>query len=455
MALNRVMIAGMKSGCGKTTLTCGILRMLVNRGLQVASLKCGPDYIDPMFHEKVIGVRSGNLDGYFCEDDVLSTLLGKHAKGKDITVLEGVMGYYDGVGMTSEGGSCHVSMATKTPVILVVDCKGMGASIGAILHGFLTYQENQIQGVIFNQLPMKLYEEVKKIALGMGIKVFGYVPTMKEIRLESRHLGLVTADEIMGIQEKIKLLAEKLEETIDIDGILALAQSAEPLSMEEDTACEVLEEVKTQETKQKVRIAVAKDEAFCFIYQDNMELLQELGCDIVYFSPIHDEKLPEGVDGLLLYGGYPELYAKQLSENTSMRTSIKEAIQKKLPTIAECGGFMYLHDSMENAANERYPMVGAIPGNSFKTSGLRRFGYISLEATKKNLLCDRGQRIKAHEFHYWDSEDGGSDFIAHKAGKEQTWDCVHANEWMYAGYPHIHFYTNTEVAKRFVEKCKE
>lgn len=446
--MNRIMIAAVKSGSGKTTLTCGILQMLVNKGLRVASLKCGPDYIDPMFHEKVLGVRSGNLDGYFFDDPTLSSLLAKHSKEKDITVMEGVMGYYDGGGMKSIGGSYHVSMATKTPVVLVIDCKGMAESIGAVLHGFLTYRENQIKGVIFNRLPATLYPALKERAEEMGVRVLGYVPTMKDYQLESRHLGLVTADEIVNIKEKMETLANRLKETIDLDELLALAQTAEEISIPEEKS------VASFKTPQKrVRIAVAKDQAFCFIYRDNIELLEELGCEIVPFSPLYDPCIPEEIDGLILYGGYPELYAKELSSNQSMLASIKEAVNNGLPTIAECGGFMYLQEWIEDKDGDRYPMAGIISGGCFKTSRLQRFGYIELEAKVDNLLCSKGDRIKAHEFHYWDSESTGETFTAKKAFKEITWDCIHATSTLYAGYPHIHFYTNPLVATQFVEAC--
>ncbi|MDO5293000.1 MAG: cobyrinate a,c-diamide synthase [bacterium] len=445
---NRIMIAGMKSGSGKTTLTCGVLQLLVNRGLSVASLKCGPDYIDPAFHEKVLGVRSGNLDGYFFEDEVLSSLLSKHGQNKDITVIEGVMGYYDGLGMKSIGGSFHVSMATKTPVVLVIDCKGMAESIGAILHGFLTYRPNQIRGVIFNRLPAQLYEPLKEVAENMGICVLGYVPTLKEFQLESRHLGLVTADEIHDIKNKIEGLALKLAETIDIDGLLELAGKAPELPAYQQRSNQ------EQQVNKKIRIAVAKDEAFCFIYQDNINLLEELGCEIMYFSPLHDKSIPTEADGMLLYGGYPELYAKQLSSNQSMITSIREAIKNGLPTIAECGGFMYLHEWIEDREGNRYPMAAVLEGGCYKTNRLQRFGYVELEAAVDNLLCKKGDKIKAHEFHYWDSEHTGDGFVAQKPFKQINWKCAYATKTLYAGYPHIHFYANTNVARQFVEACR-
>lgn len=443
---SRVMLAGVKSGSGKTTLTCGILQLFLHHKCTVASLKCGPDYIDPMFHEKVLGVRSVNIDAFFMGEEKLKTVLVTHGMEKDITILEGVMGYYDGIGFTNKASSYEISMLTKTPVILVVDCQGMGASIRAMLYGFLHEKENQIKGVIFNRLPATLYEEAKQMAIALGVKPLGYVPVIKEFHLESRHLGLVTADEIVNIKEQLTLLASRLEETIDIRGIFSLANTASKL---------FASEAYYKLPKKIVHIAVAKDEAFCFIYEDNLEVLRKLGCELHFFSPLKDHTLPAEIDGLLLYGGYPELYAKRLSENTSMRKDIEKAITSGVPTIAECGGFLYLQEQLEDINGERYPMVGMIKGTGYRTKGLQRFGYITLEATKDTLLLKKGDTIRAHEFHYWDSENCGKDYIAHKAGKEQTWNCIHSSRTLHAGFPHIHFYSDCSAAMRFVSACRE
>lgn len=443
--INRIMLAGTKSGSGKTTITCGILQCLVDRGYNVSSFKCGPDYIDPMFHSKVIGTNSANLDSFFTDSEVLNHLLYKNSVGSDISVIEGVMGYYDGIGLTDVASSYSVATITKTPVILVLDCKGMSSSIGALLKGFVEYKPNSsIKGVIFNQLPKVIYKDVKKLAEDLGIIVFGYVPTISECMLESRHLGLVTADEIEDIKHKLELLANKLNETIDIEAIVELSKQAEAID---------IKPICSTKTDKSINIAVAKDNAFCFTYKDNIEMLKQMGCNIVSFSPLKDEKLPENIHGLILSGGYPELYADTLSQNQSMLESIKTAIESGMPTIAECGGFMYLHDCIEDSEGNFRQVVGAIKGKCFKTNRLQRFGYITLEAKEDNLIAKQTDKIKAHEFHYWDSDHGGDSFDAVKASGTKAWECIHATATLYAGFPHLYFYSNPSIAEHFVDKC--
>ncbi len=444
--INRIMLAGTKSGAGKTTITCGILQGLMNRGYTVSSFKCGPDYIDPMFHSKVIGTRSGNLDSFFTGENLLRDLLYRNSGNTDISVMEGVMGYYDGIGFSDTGSSYSIAAMTKTPVILIVDAGGMSGSLGAVLKGFLSYKkESCIKGVIFNRLSGMLYEGAKKIAKDMGIHACGYVPVMTQCGLKSRHLGLVTPDEIKDLKNKINTLAGKLSETVDFDGILSLARKAEPLPVSEP-----LPPVKG---KKRISIAVAQDEAFCFIYKDNLKLLKELGAELVFFSPLRDKKLPENVEGLLLCGGYPELYAKDLSRNTSLLKAVKTAVESGMPTIAECGGFMYLNERLEDMEGREYPMAGVIPGRCYKTGRLRRFGYLYLKGREDSLIAGKEEIIKAHEFHYWDSDNSGNAFHGVKASGAGEWDCIHASGNLYAGFPHLYFYGNPSIARRFVDRC--
>ncbi len=443
MIMTRFMIAGTHSGCGKTTVTCAILQALKNRGLDVASFKCGPDYIDPMFHSRVIGTAAYNLDGFFCGKDTLNFLL--YQNGRDVSVMEGVMGFFDGVGQTAS--SHQLALDTETPVVLVIDCKGMSASIGAVMKGFLTYRTpHNIAGVIFNRLPESLVDMAKAFCTEMQVTYFGRFPTAKECTVESRHLGLVTADEIQGLKETIQRLAALAEEHLLIDELLQTGKCAEistftpPVIPYRSTICP--------------KIAVARDKAFCFYYEDNLNLLREMGCEILPFSPLTDRAFPDGVSGLLLGGGYPELYAKELAANESMRSDIRAAIAACLPTIAECGGFLYLHQTLETPDGEIYPMVGAIDGHGFCTEKLRRFGYVYLTAEDDNLLCERGEIIPAHEFHYWDSDSCGDGFTARKASNGLTYPCVHARESLYAGFPHLYFYANPKIAEHFVRKCE-
>ena len=291
--MRRFIIGGTNSGCGKTTVTCAVLAALKKSGLSVAAFKCGPDYIDTMFHRKVIGVGSHNLDSFFCGRDTLLHLLDEYGKGIDIAVIEGVMGFYD-----STVGSAHsVSELTETPAVIVIDCKGMSDSIGAVMSGFLRYRPNRIAGFIFNRLPEKLIPLAKRLCTELGTEYFGCLPK-NDITIESRHLGLVTADEIADIQEKLSSLGNLAEKYICLDKLMNIVDSPIP----EYKAPVILRFTEAP------TIAAAQDSAFCFIYRENIELLEKMGCKIVYFSPISDKAVPKA-DGLLLYGGYPELYA--------------------------------------------------------------------------------------------------------------------------------------------------
>ena len=288
----------------------------------------------------------------------------------------------------------------------------------------------------------KFYKEV--IELETGVKLVGYLPHMDDCNFESRHLGLVTAEEIGDLQEIISRLAEQAAKTIDFDELLGIANSAEDLVYEEQPVASVA----------KVKIAIAQDKAFCFYYQDALDLLQEFGAELITFSPLVDKELPE-CDGIILGGGYPELYAKELAENLSMRTSIKTAIKIGKPCFAECGGFMYLLERFQAASGEIYEWTGAISGETFMTAKLNRFGYITLTAESDNVFCKIGEKINGHEFHYSDSNNNGHDFLALKASGISEWSCSHANKVLYAGYPHIHLWGNINFARNFIRACDE
>lgn len=440
MKTPRLLLAGTSSGCGKTTVTCAILQALVNRGLKVGAFKCGPDYIDPMFHSRIIGAKSANLDLHFFSENTLKYLLQKNAADRDVSIIEGVMGYYDGLGLTTARASSYeVAKVTDSPVVLVVNAKGASLSVLATVQGFLTFcPDSHIRGVILNQCTAMTYKALAKaIEDKLGIRVLGYLPKLADCALESRHLGLVTAAEITDLKEKLQKLANQAEKTIDLEGLLTLAKEAPPIT------CDPIALPKLE----PVRIAVAKDNAFCFYYADSLEALEEMGAEIIEFSPIHHKKLPENIHGLYLGGGYPELYARQLSENKTMLESIRNALQKGLPCIAECGGFMYLTEAIGE-----YPMVGFLPGNCFDNGKLTRFGYVTLRAGMDNMLCKAGEQIPAHEFHHWDCTQPGSGFTAAKpTGK--SWDCVAATDTLYAGYPHFHFYANPAFLKGFYDTC--
>jgi len=433
---DRILIAGTNSGCGKTTVTTALLAALKARGVPVCAYKCGPDYIDPMFHRRAIGVASRNLDPYFSSPEELRAQLSA-AQGP--AVIEGVMGFYDGIGTEGRASTYDVAAATETPVILVLGAKGMYTSAAAMLQGYRQFRaDSNVRGVIFNGVSPMLAKGLGEIAQSVGVRSFGCLPRDEAVAVESRHLGLVTADEIADLQEKIAALGALAEKHLDVDGILALADEAPALCLPESPVSPIA----------RVRIGVARDEAFCFLYQANLELLEALGTELVFFSPIRDAQIPERLGGLYLPGGYPELYAKALSENAAMRESVRAAVAGGLPTIAECGGFLYLHRTLEGL-----PMAGVIAADAHKTDRLQHFGYAELTAKCDNLLCRAGERIRVHEFHYCDSTDCGEDFKAEKPSGARSYLCGHAGETLYAGFPHLYLPANADFARNFVRKA--
>lgn len=457
MRIPSILLSAAASGSGKTLITCGIMNLLQKRELRVASFKCGPDYIDPMFHRTVIGTKSQNLDAFFTDEDTLRSLFTEHASDCDIAVIEGVMGYYDGVaGITTKASAYDVARITKTPSILLVDARGASVSLAAQIQGFVNFQkDSQIKGVILNRLSPMMYSRMKKlIEEKTGVRVLGYVPVLKDCTLESRHLGLLLPREVGDLKGKLDTLGQILEDSLEVDEILKLAAEAEELPEHTSAVIEEMPGTDHFETEgMHPRIGLAKDEAFCFIYKENIELLELLGAEIVPFSPLHDEKLPEHLDGLLLYGGYPELHAKALSENVSLRQEIQSQIFAGLPVIAECGGFMYLNSSMTDMEGRSWPMADVLRGHSENTGRLSRFGYITLKD-----VTAFGQKVGdvfAHEFHYFDSTNSGEAFTAQKPESIRKWKCMHSTDTLLAGFPHLYYYGNPWVARSFVLACQK
>lgn len=433
----RILITAPGSNSGKTTTVIALLDALIKRGIKPCSFKCGPDYIDPMYHRKTMGIPAYNLDPYFCDEDKLKAILSNGMRGRDIAIIEGVMGYYDGIGPKNSASTYEVADKTGTPVILVINAKGMSGSVAALIRGFLSYKtDSHIRGVIFNNVSKGMYPVLSEYARSEGVKPLGYIPYDESCILGSRHLGLITANEIDDINSKIDRLGSLADECLDIDGILALAAECTPIP-------EYVEEL----AEPKVRLAVARDMAFSFIYQENIDVLARKGCEIVYFSPLNDDRLPEDIDGLYIPGGYPEEYADRLSTNASMLRSVNEAIKGGMPAIAECGGFMYLHESIDG-----YPMAGVIPGSCVKKSRLVRFGYGYMEAKRDGLILKAGDGIRVHEFHYYDSDNAGEDLTVTKASNNTKYDCAYMTDTMYAGYPHIYLPANERVADNFIIK---
>lgn len=441
------MIVGTGSGCGKTTVVCAVLKALVDQNLHIASFKCGPDYIDPMFHSEIIGTKSRNLDLYLCGENTVKYLLAENSAGTDCSIIEGVMGMYDGLGFeTDEYSANHIARVTQTPQILVVNARGKSLSLLAEISGYLQFAPNQVQGVILNNCSKAMYPVYQKmIEDKLDLKVYGFLPQLKEAEIGSRHLGLVTAEEVTDLKAKIESMGKAAAECLDLDEILALAESAPSLAYEDVTVSPVCSE--------PVKIGVARDRAFCFYYEDNFQLLTELGAELVPFSPLEDTALPQGISGIILGGGYPEEYLPVLSANESMRADIKAAAQGGMPIFAECGGFMYLGETITKDG-EPFEMVGAIKGNAHMTSGLVRFGYKTLTANRDNLLCAKGEQIRCHEFHYSDTDHHGDGCTASKASGK-TWQAVEARDTIFAGYPHLHLWGNTRFAESFVRKCRK
>ena len=442
----RLLFAAPASGSGKTTVVCGLLRALKNRGEKVRAFKCGPDFIDPMFHETVIGVPSGTLDLFFSGEEQLRRLFCRHSAGAGVSLIEGVMGYYDGLGAATDRASSYdVARALDAPAVLIVDSRGQSLSALAVLEGFLRFRpDSRIRGVIFNRMTESVYNALKPEAEKLGVRPLGYVPKAPEVMIGSRHLGLVTPGEIGDLGLKLDALAALLEKTVDIDGLLALAAQAPPIQAASEPHVPAVPAAK---------IAVARDEAFCFLYRDNLDVLRDFGAETVFFSPLHDTSLPEGAQGLLLPGGYPELYAQVLSENRDMRHAVAAAVSDGMPCLAECGGFLYLHRELEDMEGVFHPMAGVLDARAYRTPRLGRFGYITLTANGDTAFLRAGESIRGHEFHYYESESCGGAFHARKPAGGRAWDCIHGRGSLLAGFPHLYYPSNPKLIERFLRAC--
>lgn len=445
------MFAAPGSGSGKTMITCGILKLLLKMRHPVA-FKCGPDYIDPMFHRSVLGIPSRNLDTFFTKPDVTRYLMARGAEKEkaDIAVIEGVMGYYDGLGgISTRASSYELAVQTDTPVILVVNAKGMSLSVLAVIRGFLDmYAEQRICGVILNRVSEMVFSRLRPlIEKDLHIEALGYVPETTSIHFPSRHLGLLLPEEISDLQQQIDDFASELRETVDMGRLLAIADSAPKLEEAPDGAA--------VGSGPEVRIGIAQDEAFCFYYEDNLELLRELGAELVPFSPMYDKSLPKGISGLYMGGGYPELHAETLSKNIVMLEAIRGAIHKGMPCLAECGAYMYLHREMEDTKGRFWPMAAVIDGRAEKKERLVRFGYTVLTAQEETILGPAGTVLPAHEFHYWDSTWAGGCFEAAKPVGNREWACMYRENNLLAGFPHFYFYGNVTAAEAYVGACRK
>lgn len=460
----RILLAAPGSGSGKTLLTTGLLTLFQNRGIRCRSFKCGPDYIDPMFHKYVLGIDSCNLDSFFLSQEELQALFRKRAADAEVSVLEGVMGYYDGIGGNSTSASTYeVATITDTPAILVVNGKGSSLSLAAQIKGFLDYRkDSHICGVILNKTNKMVGERLRPEIEKLGVRYLGAVPVCETMDIKSRHLGLTMPQEQSELRGHLNAFAKQLEEYLDVDGILELAgYSGEKLPEAGKTEQSNQTDLNQEETKQDEirpidsesepptrRMAVAMDEAFCFYYQENLDFLRQHGWEVVPFSPLHDVALPEQVHAILLGGGYPELYAKELSANEPMLVSIRNAHAEGIKILAECGGFLYLQEHLEDEMGNFWPMAGLIHADGFRTEKLGRFGYISL--TQNGAV-----RIKGHEFHYWESTAPGSAFRAEKPQSDRGWDCMYRTDSLLAGFPHLYYLSGPDLILSFLSGPEE
>lgn len=448
---SRILFAAPKSGSGKTMITCGIIELLKRQGKKLASFKCGPDYIDPMFHRQVLGIPSGNLDTYFTDSMLTRKLLMDKAGNADLTVIEGVMGYYDGLGGRSETASTYeVARVTKTPVILIVDGKGASVSLAAVIKGIADYKpDSGICGVILNRVSSGYYDRIKEvIERACGIPVIGFLPELKELTVPSRHLGLVSPEEMDVFGEWITAVADALDKTVDIKKLLEISSGAEDLEISGAVAASI------GHLSCPVRLAVARDKAFSFYYSENMELLREMGAEIVEFSPLQDEALPDDVDGLILGGGYPENFARELENNLSMRESIKNACGQNMPCLAECGGFLYLQQELEGSDGRTYKMAGVLQGKGFRTEKLCRFGYMQGISRRAGVMGGKGLLLKGHEFHYWDCTENGDGFLTEKPLGSRSYSSMVYTNTMLAGFPHFYYYSNPGAVYQFLMQCR-
>ena len=447
----RVVIAGVNSGVGKTTIVTGMLAALSKRGFKVQSYKVGPDYIDPGFHRLASGKSAHNLDSWLVPPELLADIFTSTAAGNDIAIIEGVMGLYDG-GRAGVSSTATVAKLLKAPVVLVIDAKSMGESAAAIALGFKLYDsEVDLAGVIINRLGSESHKLMVCEAMDrLGIPVIGTVFRNNELSMPERHLGLtpVTEHDAVAVVDKI---GQQVAEQVALDELVAVAKTAGPLPRRSVPA-------KVKLNQAPVRIGVAQDDVFTFYYPSSLEVLAEFGAEIIPFSPLSDKKLPT-VDGIILGGGFPEMFVKELSANTVMRQDILQAAKHGMPIYAECGGLMYLMRQITDFDNQTYDMAGVIPAVCQMQSKLETVGYVEAEALNDNILCTAGVSLRGHEFHFSrmfpdiSSEEFPWAFAFKKMRTGAIYQGGYASENVVASYLHMHFAGNRQAAERFVERC--
>ena len=442
----RLLVAAPASGHGKTVVTCALLAALRERGLNPCAFKCGPDYIDPMFLRAASGAECHNLDLFLSNEERARELFARSVRGHSAAVCEGAMGFYDGLGgVTDRASAWHTAQALNLPVLLTVRAKGAALSLAAMIRGMRDFRpESRIVGVLLNDCPPALCRTLAPaLERETGLPVFGCLPRVPEAEIPSRHLGLYAAEEVGNLSERLRVLAAALEANADLERLFSACDGETPEPSGE-----------TPRRARDVRIAVARDAAFRFAYAETLELLEDCGAELAFFSPLDGKALPDGVSGLYLPGGYPELYARRLSENASMRGAVAAAVRDGMPAFAECGGFLYLCAALRDADGAVFPMVGALRGEGFPCGKLTRFGYETLSADADSLLFRAGESVPAHEFHHWDCTDDGDALRVEKPVGGRLRRCGFANDTLYAAFPHLYFWGRPELAERFVDAAR-
>ncbi len=444
-------LAGTRSGVGKTTISTGIMGALARRGLRVQPFKCGPDYIDPSYHLMACGVPSRNLDTWLLSHDTALELFGRAAQLSDVAVVEGVMGLYDGhANLTEQGSTAEVAKLLRAPVVLIASAARIARSVAAEVLGFQKFDPSvNIAGVVLNGVGSPRHLEFCKppIEDATGLPVLGYMPRREDLRVPERHLGLIPTVEGVVVEEWFDRLIEQVEETIDLDSLMEVARQA-------DTPKVAPFAFPAEPQPRKARIAVAQDKAFNFYYQDSLDLLEAWGAELVPFSPLEDAALPDGVGGIYIGGGFPELFARELAANEGMKRSIRDAHVDRRKIYAECGGLMYLGESLTDFDGEAHPMVGLITAKSSMSKGRLTLGYREVEALADGSLLMKGDRVRGHEFH-WSVADSPAS-AAQAAYEVRSQDgriegfCT---DNLTASYIHIHMGSGPDMARRFVREC--
>lgn len=446
-----LVIAGATSGAGKTTVATGIIGALVRRGFRVQPFKVGPDYIDPSYHSQVAGRSSRNLDTWMIPHDVVAELFARACSGADIAVVEGVMGLYDGHSASDEAGStAELAKALNLPVVLVVDASGTARSLAALVLGYKTFDpELKLAGVIFNGVGSdRHYHMCREAVTGItDAVVLGCLPKKKDMTLPERHLGLIPMAEGPAAHDFFERLADQVETTLDLDQLLAIAAQADPPKM--------VSGIFPQETQPKrVRLAVARDKAFSFYYQDCLDLLEAWGAELQPFSPLADTSLPEGIDGIYIGGGFPEMYAKEVAQNTPMLSAVRQAARAGMPIYAECGGLMYLGQFLRDFDGVEHRMAGVLPAASYLDGTKLSLGYRTVRARADGPILRRGQEVRGHEFH-WSRLDrepqGEAAYLITEQDRREGFLMGNA----LASYVHVHFASQAGLAQQLIEFCEQ